>query len=197
MPLAIVTAPAVPAVDIGAVKTHHVIEHASHDAMLVTIIAAAVSQIERMSGRRLITQTWDLFLDCFPLSSTDPILVPLAPVSAITSVKYIDTAGAQQTWDPASYQIDLKSDQARIAPVFDGSWPIARQVQNAVEVRFVAGYGAAPGAVPEGLRLAVIMLAGHWYRFREAFEHGGGAILEVPLGLRNLVSPFKVHDHGS
>jgi uncharacterized phiE125 gp8 family phage protein len=59
-----------------------------------------------------------------------------------------------------------------------------------VTVRFVAGYGANPGDVPEPLRQAMLLLIGHYYENREAVA--AGTLTELPFAVASLVFPFRV-----
>ena len=70
-----------------------------------------------------------------------------APVASITSVKYTDLAGAEQTLAGSAYALSLYGDSRRLAPTFGNTWPSTRDVPDAVRVRFVAGYTTAPKAL--------------------------------------------------
>ena len=54
---------------------------------------------------------------------------------------------------------------------------------------FEAGYGPAPEDVPAPLRLAILMLAGHWFERREAAVET--TLERLPLGVAALISPFR------
>lgn len=43
---------------------------------------------------------------------------------------------------------------------------------NAVEIRFTAGHGDAPAAVPGGLRQGMLLLLATWYEHRESIVVG-------------------------
>ena len=138
------------------------------------------------SGVVCLTTTLDLKLDAFPcggmpwLSLRDwAIRVPVRPVQSVTSVKYLDPDGVEQTLTPVTdYTVHVEEDPSPclIMPAYGKSWPSARAVLNAVTVRFIAGF-TGPGAIPPNMRSAVLVLAGHFYTHRDD---------EVPLPLDTL-----------
>lgn len=128
------------------------------DARINALIAAATSFLDGangMLGRCLVSQTWELVLDEF----SSAIRLPLGPVSSVTSVKYLDTAGAEQTVSTDDYSTDLVSDPQWIVLNADSSWPTVMDAVNAVTIRFVAGYST----VPEVIKQAILFLVSAMY----------------------------------
>ena len=119
------------------------------DPQIVAWVAGAREYAETFTHRGFITQTWDLKLGGFPCD--DVIWLPKAPLVSVTSVTYVDPAGATQTWSSALYTVDApagpKARAGCLVPNYGQAFPSTRDVVNAVTVRFVAGYGAA-AAVP-------------------------------------------------
>jgi uncharacterized phiE125 gp8 family phage protein len=148
MALSLVTGPSVEPVTLAEAKVHLRQDVADEDALITTLITAARQWTETFTHRALITQTWDLKLDDFPCDNAD-LELPLAPVASVTSISYVDTTGATQTWSASSYQTDLptgpQAQRGRIAPAYAQYYPVPRSQLNAVTVRFVAGYGATGG----------------------------------------------------
>src|SRR3990172_9406936 len=105
MALALVTAPATEPVTRTEAKVHLRIESAvtADDTLIDRLIIVARQLGEAHTGRAFITQTWDLKLDAFPAGR---IRLPKAPLSSISSVTYLDTNGASQTWDSGDYLVD-------------------------------------------------------------------------------------------
>ena len=130
-----------------------------------------------------LTTTLDLKLDSFPCGDGSvrgsAIRVPVRPVQSVTSVKYLDAAGAEQTLTPVTdYTVYAEEDPSPclIVPAYGKTWPSTRAVLNAVTVRFVAGF-TGPGAIAPNVRSALLVLAGHFYAHRDD---------EVPLPLATL-----------
>src|SRR4051812_41779213 len=137
----LVTAPATEPVTLAEAKAHCRVTVADDDTYIGGLITVARRYVEEICNRALITQTWDLFLDCFP---DGEILLPRAPVLTIGFVKYIDQAGVLQTLASNQYQVDVQQDPARLRPAYNvWFWPLIQPYSySTVNVRYDAGYGA-------------------------------------------------------
>jgi uncharacterized phiE125 gp8 family phage protein len=190
MNLLVYTAPATEPVTVAELKTHLRLDHAADDTWLGVAIQAAREAIEARCRRALVSRTYDGFIDAFP--GADWIEIPMPPVASITSVKYYDEGGTQQTLASTVYLLDQTSLPARLYLAPDQQWPSLQDRRNAIAVRFVAGYGAA-AAVPAALRLACLMLAADLY------EHRGSSAeqrLESNEGFSRLLSAYAVPEVG-
>jgi len=163
--LTLVTAPAAEPITTAQAKTHLRVDVSADDTFIDLLVAEAREWMENHLRRALITQTWDLFMDEFP--SNDEIEVPMAPLSSVTSVKYIDNNGDQQTWDSANYRVDTDHEPGRITPAYGVVWPTIRPITKAVEIRFVAGYGTAGTDLPQPVMRALYMMVGQMYEQRQ------------------------------
>jgi len=170
------------------------------DATLIALLTtAAVDQIDGRDGwlgRALVTQTWDLTLDGFP-ASADFIALPLPPLQSVVSVKYIDTAGVQQTMSSSLYALSAdRHYQPRLDLAYGATWPATRCQRDAVTIRFVAGFasGNSPEdatAVPKSIKAALLLTIGHLYEHREEVVMGMTAA-PLPLGAEHLLTPYRV-----
>lgn len=154
--LALVTAPTVTPVSLTEVKADLRVIHSGDDAMLQTLLDAAVTSLdgaEGTLGRCMVTQTWDWTTDDF----TEELKIPLPTLQSITSITYRDADGATQTATG-----HLISGQRVTMP--DG-WPATDGNPGAVTVRFVAGYGLA-AAVPAALKAAILL------KVRDLYDKG-------------------------
>jgi uncharacterized phiE125 gp8 family phage protein len=145
-------------------------------ADLKTKITAARLACELATRRQLITATWTLYLDTWNedgLRFEDGIHVPRPPLQSITTIKYIDTAGNQQTWaqNATGCTVDTPSGpdapRGRFFPSYGVDWPSLRDQPNAVEVEFVAGYGTKGTDVPAQLREGMKRYVAELYERRE------------------------------
>ena len=181
----LITAPAADPVTLAEAKAHLRVDHSDEDATINGLIKAATSYLDGRSGilgRCLVTQTWEETFDAFP---TNAIELPLGPVASVTSVKYLDQAGAEQTLSAGVYTVDTASLVARI--VSDDAWPATKATANAVTVRYVAGTASA--SIPGAIRHAILLLVGHWYENRQPAAEGSAA--ELPFAVSALLSPFR------
>lgn len=186
MAITLVTAPADEPISVAEAKLHSRVDGSDNDSLITGLIIAARIKAEDVTGRQLFTATWKLTLDIFPPT----IRIDKVPVSAVSSVKYVDTAGVQQTLDASKYQVDLVSNPARLVPAFGESWPSTRAQLNTVEVEFIAGFGLA-AAVPQDIKQAMLLMIGHWYDHRESVVLGTTAT-EMPMGAMALLLPWRI-----
>ena len=159
---------------------------ASHpeDALLTIHIAAATQWAENYMRRSLITQTLTMRMDGFP--SAGAIELPRLKLQSVTSVKYIDEDGVQQTWSDALYTVDIYSSPGRIQPIDGEAYPATEARLNAVEIEYVAGYGDAATDIDQSIKYALLMLIGHMYQNREEVVTGTIAI-KVPFAIEAMV----------
>jgi uncharacterized phiE125 gp8 family phage protein len=191
MALQLITAPLEEPISLADAKLHLRETRDSQNAIITALIAVARRQVESITRRALITQTWDLHLDAFPAAG-QAIEIPLSPPASVESITYVDADGVTQTWDAADYTVDTVTEPGRIVPAYNESYPSTRDVFNAVTVRFTAGYGAAAD-VPEGLKQAMRLLIGHLYLNRESVKIGQGYMLNIiPHGLDYLLADYRV-----
>ncbi|MDQ7019224.1 MAG: hypothetical protein Q9M33_08660 [Robiginitomaculum sp.] len=187
MSLSLVTPPATDLVTLTEAKTQIRDDGVAEDALIQTYIAAVgayLDGVDGVLGRALVTQVWDLTLSCFPANA---LRLPLPPLQVVNSVSYIDPAGATQT--VASFQTYYQNGVGYIRPDPGAAWPATKVQENAVTVRFTAGYGAA-AAVPASIRLAALMLIGSAAQNREA-EITGTIVADNPAVPR-LLRPFTI-----
>ena len=188
--LDLITAPSAEPFSTAEAKEHLRVDESADDDLIDLLITAVRERFENDTSRALSTQTWEMYLDEFPDSYSAGIVLAKAPVQSITSIKYIDDDGDEQTWDSSKYRVDLKSTPPRITPAYDESWPSARCVTNAITIKFVAGYGDAAD-IPENINQALKTLMGHWYENRETIIIGTSAA-PVPQTYDWLMAPHRV-----
>jgi uncharacterized phiE125 gp8 family phage protein len=68
----------------SAVKSHLRVEHDTEDALIAAYVAAAVAHVQSQTGRQLLTATYDVAFDRFPVGS-EPQLLPMAPLQSVSS----------------------------------------------------------------------------------------------------------------
>jgi uncharacterized phiE125 gp8 family phage protein len=189
MGVSLVTAPTVEPVTLSEARGQVSVVTADIDAQLAAWVTASRLTVERHSGLKLITQTWDCASDAFP-TCRDAIVLPLAPLQSVTSVTWYDDAEVPTVVDPTTYVVDRISSRPRIALRQGKSWPtgVLRAV-NGVVVRAVFGFGPAPAdvaKVAEPLRTAMLLLIGHLEAHPDAVNIGN-VVTQLPLGFEMLV----------
>jgi uncharacterized phiE125 gp8 family phage protein len=187
----VITAPATEPVTLAEMRTQLGITDASDTASDTTItrrIIEARQWVEAHIRRALITQTLEIRLDDFP----EYIKLPYPPIVSITSVKYIDTDGVEQTLGSSNYVLDDYPLVPFIREAYGIAWPSVRDEPNAVRVRYVAGYGNASD-VPATIREAIMLLVGHWMNFQPQSENGV-VPARVPLAIHDILSQYVVSE---
>lgn len=168
MSLRLVTAPTTFPVTVAEAKAQARVAFDDDDTLIGDYVSAATDMIERYIGRSIMQQTWEVVLDGF----SDSITLPKGPVQSVTSVKYKDAAGGEQTVSSANYIFDGVSDPQRVVKVSDYAWPTVSAEVNSVTVRFVAGYAA----VPASIKHAVLLVVSAWYDDRDVGNLPAGAM---------------------
>lgn len=156
-------------------------------ATIEGLITTARIMVEQYTRRALMTKTMAARFDCFP--SWFELEFP--PLQSITSVEYIDTAGATQSVSSANYFADLYSTPCRIFPIPSYTWPSTQDGRpNVVIVTYVAGYTSA-SLVPSPIRTAISMLVDHLYEHRGPVLIGQ-TLAEIPFSVTHLLGPWRV-----
>jgi len=168
MALKLITPAAALAVSLAEAKAHVRQDQSDDDSLITAMITAATEAAEQyMGARAIMPQTWELAEEGFPRE----FHLRRVPVVSITSIKYLDFNGTEQTLDPSAYVLDNADDctTAEVDPAYGTCWPIARYVDNSVKVRFVCGYANA-AAVPEPIKSWIKLMVGAMYANREAYS---------------------------
>lgn len=163
--------------------------YSGDDARLLQLIQAAVAHIDGADGvlgRAIMPQTWKMRVD----NARYEIDIPLPPLIAVSSVSVISTEFVSTPVvngytvigvNPAT--ITLPADLA-----FAGA-----------EITFMCGYATIipepltyVPAVPESLRLAILMLVRHWYDHPGIIEVGRISMQPLPMAVASLLAPYRV-----
>lgn len=197
--LNLITAPTQEPVKLDLAKLHCKVDTSAEDELFRQIIKAAREWCEAFTGRQLVGAVWELSRDCFPGSNV--LALPKAPLRSVTSVKYLDAAGVEQTVATTVYRVKAFSGPharcGRISLEYGQAWPSVRSVKDAVTVRFEAGYSAAgasenvaQAAIPAGLVQAMLLVIRETYE-RRGHSIAGTIITKVPMNAENLAAPYR------
>lgn len=186
------TAMAQEPVPLEELKAHANITAADDDALISGYIRAAREWVENYTQRFLITTTVTYKIDAFPAKETAVIELPGGKIQSVTSIAYVDTAGASQTWAAAEYIVDAAWEPARIGLAYDQDWPTIREWDLPITITYVAGYGADPGDVPENLRTAIKIVAAELYEHSREDSIVGVPIATAPWNARMLASNYRL-----
>lgn len=158
----------------------------SQDNVITLLITAARQAVEDYLRRCLVqtTVTWVLDSD----QTEDPIWLPYPPVASITTVKtFDDSTGSEVATTIASTNYQLVGSD-RLVRRNDG-WSIARKAR-AMEIVYVAGYGAAATNVPSAIREAVLRTIANHFEERQGRIVGTAAV-KLPPDALDLLDRYR------
>jgi uncharacterized phiE125 gp8 family phage protein len=162
-------APTLQPVSLDDVKLHLRIEVnlTADDEYLESIIGAAVEHVEDVTNRRLLTQTWDYYLDAWPCANY--ITMPFGNLQSITSISWKDTDGTEATLTVTDdYLVETNGDQhGRIVLPYGETWPSSvLYPSNPIKIRFICGWTTA-ALVPSRIKSVIKLICGDLYENRE------------------------------
>jgi len=176
-------------VTLDEVKANTRVDTADADTRLATLIEVARDNVERITERALLTQTWERRLDCFPRAPAG-ICLERPPLQSVTSLTYIDPDGVEQTLDPSKYTVNTFDEPGRVYPAFGEVWPETRDEPDAVRVVYVAGWTEA-AKVPGSIRESIIRLASLWFD-ENAPVVVGTSVSALPHDVDELLAPYRI-----
>lgn len=180
--------PAMEPVTLEEAKAHAVVQHAAHDGLIESYIAAARAHVEK-KGLALIDQTWVATFDAWDAKG---LKLRPHPVQSIAEVRVWDgSAMAPQ----ASVDFVLRKGRPALLTLAWGATPPIPTERNVagIEVEFVAGFGATAANVPDDIRLAMKQLVAHWYENREptAASQNLSVVGKIAHQVDELLSPYR------
>lgn len=179
------------------------------EALLLDLIKGATEFAETETGLVMLEQTWAHYLDEVPVTSDGlgwwdgvrdgaigqehPRFLELTkgPLISITSIKSIDDADDEHTFDPDNYYADTVSRPGRVVLRDSVVWPTNIRSVNGLVVTYKAGFGTTAANVPFQLRQAIKVIAAHWYENREGLTMDLSA-MNVPGSAWDILGKYKV-----
>lgn len=188
----LVTAPAVTPISVAEAKSQCRVDHTDDDTLIGVLVNAVTTYVDGwrgILGRCLVNQTWKINLEEF---CDDEILLPFGDLVSVGSVKYYDSSNTQQTVS-SSYYSALQSVRGPIIALKSTyTWPVVYDREDAIEVQWTAGFGAAASNVPDAIRQAMLMHVAHLYDNRSAVTSDLAA-MPMPLGAEALLAPYRMN----
>jgi uncharacterized phiE125 gp8 family phage protein len=195
MAVKLITPPATTPVTLAEAKAHLRVIDADDDTVISAYIQAATKSAEAFLGRALVDQTWDLYLDSFPVGADLEIKIPKPPLIEVLSITYDDASGLQQSVAATDYYVDTISEPGWIVPTGGLTWPTPLDAINSVRIRFRAGYldnnSPQQQAVPDDIKSAVLLTIGNFYEQREG-QVIGTVVYQLPWGVEQLLRQHRV-----
>ncbi|KMQ75298.1 head-tail connector protein [Marinobacter subterrani] len=156
-------------------------EFVEEDALIESLISAAILSLEHQTGRAFRDREETLILDRWE----QPVRLPWWPVQAINEITYFDADGVQQTLP--GYSLDLRTIPATLTPYPNETWPEAKQRPQAITIKVQVGMQE----LPEDLKRAALLLIGNLYENREAVVVGT-IVATLPMAVDFLIQPYRI-----
>ena len=154
------------------------------DSVLESFLRAAMAAIESRTSKVLIERIFSWSLAVW--NSDQGQGFPVAPVSAVESVTLVDRLGDSAIVAPSAYRLFADQQRPQLRPTAACLPTIPSDGQ--VEMRFLAGFGPEWSDVPADLRQAVMLLATHYYEYRDETALSGGC---MPFGVTSLIERYR------
>lgn len=200
--LAPVDGVSVTGLSLASVKAHLRVTDGNDDALITALIDAALDWLEDYVGCSITSRAWQVDAESFRVIEQ----FPRFPVTAITSLAYLDTTNTMVTMDPTEYR--LTATGIYPAPgtywpdtpptYWNGLWPdpvensllMPGAVAPGCSIRCIVTAGYASDEIPQRLIAAALRLIGTMYQDRETIMTPVAAV-EMPFGVRMLVDGLR------
>ena len=124
----------------------------------------------------------------------------MAPLLAVTSVKYYNLNGTLTTLSASNYWVNTVAEPGEVQFVYDFTPPeLQCGRSNAIEIEFTAGYAASgtdaekKAAVPDPIKHAMKILMTDMHEHRGQFVIGNQAS-KIPDFVKNLLHPYRLYN---
>ena len=159
-------------------------EDGLQEDVLFSFLRAALAAIEARTGKALLTRSF--LWTHHGWRDAEAAVLPLAPVVAVSRLTLVDRYGVAQDVAPERYRLEIDAFAPMLRPQ-RGSLPDVPNGGSA-EVRFAAGYGEGFDDLPPDLAQAVLLLAAHYYEYRDETALSQGC---MPFGVTALIARYR------
>ncbi|MCD1620571.1 head-tail connector protein [Salipiger marinus] len=154
------------------------------DVVLGSFLRAALAAVEARTGKALLVRNFVWTLGAW--RDRDGVVLPVAPVQALISLRLTDREGVAQLIDLGEYRLEKDAHAPRLKPP-GGLLPVI-PAGGSAELRFAAGYAPQFDGLPPDLAQAVLLLAAHYYDYRAETALGQGC---MPFGVTSLIARYR------
>lgn len=159
-------------------------QDAVQDPVLRSFLRAALAAVEARTGKVLIARSFGWSLTYWRDAQAQAL--PVAPILAVTRVAMVARDGAQSDVSPQVYWLERDMQRPRLRAA--GSCLPQVPSAGAVLIEFDAGLGADWEGLPSDLQQAVLMLAAHYYEYRNDTGLSEGC---MPFGVASLIERYR------
>lgn len=181
----VVVTPAAPVITAQQARVRLRVDDDADDALIEDMIEEATAHLDGPDGwlgRALGMQT--LEARCGADDCLQGIALPCPPIVAIASVSWLDRDRVVRLADPRGYELVGDTLDVIGAP----AWCDALPQEEALRIRYVAGYAVLPPAI----RAAILLMVGDLYRNRETSVAGVASEVPMSTNVAELLAPLRV-----
>ena len=149
-----------------------------------------VAEVQTRTGKVLISRSFTWTLSRWRNDAGE--VLPVAPVTSIYAVTLTDAQGAQQVVAPGTYRLERDSQRPCLRPM--GACLPAIPAGGEVTIALTAGMAADWGGLPADLGQAVLLLATHYYEYRDETSLSDGC---MPFGVTSLIQRYRMVRFGA
>jgi uncharacterized phiE125 gp8 family phage protein len=149
-----------------AVNIQEIAPYSTEDTYIGYLIKSAREYAQDFQHRGIGEQKWEYVIDDFPYS--DRIRLPLPPLTDVSSITYIDSAGTSAVFTAGSsgYYVDTDSEPGAVFTAYGITWPsLAMRPYGGVRILYTCGYSAT--TLPNRTRQAMLMYCGLLHKYRD------------------------------
>ena len=155
----------------------------SQNSVLESYLRAALSAIESRIGKAIFERRFQWTV--FAWNDSGRQGLPIAPVSAIESLKIVNATGAETVVNPSTYQ--LVRDTMRPSIIASGGGFPNIPGGGHADLTLLAGYSAVWSTIPTDLQQAVLLMAAHYFENRQ----GEANATDLPATVLALIAPYR------
>lgn len=130
------------------------IDFAEDDELLTKMIAAATAKFESYTSRALIEQTWQV---TYRQLGRICVTLPIKPTIKLIGIELVAFNGSSSQFNLDNTELDTQMSE-----LYFHTFPYG----YFVKVKYVAGYGDKPEAVPDDIKTALLNHVGYMYENR-------------------------------
>ena len=159
-------------------------EDTVQEDVLRGFLRASLAAIEGRTGKVLLERNFRLDVVGWHCPDAHPL--PVAPVVAIQSMEIVQRLGDRSVVDNDIFWLEQDNAHPKVRAV--GYMLPNIPSAGRAEISFAAGFGPDWGDLPVDLRQAVLLLAAHYYEFRNDTGLSSGC---MPFGVTSLIERYK------
>lgn len=153
------------------------------EPLLASFLRASLAAIEARCNKAIVTKTIRLSLTRWASEASQPL--PVAPVQSLAALRIRPARGPVTDLDPADFTLIPDAQSPKLEPQA-GLFPSLPD-RAVAEVDLIVGYGDWD-SVPPDLAQAVLMLAAHYYEYRDDTSLSAGC---MPFGVTALLEHYR------